>query len=143
VPSCLFPSGFRAKTLRVSYFPHTCYMSCPSHPSDLITPIICCVVDLRHVKEPYEHDRCSSAKLSGHVSHPCFICFATRCLLALLTDVPGGRIKVTRIRLIVGLIIPHRTYLTLMKPVREAKARFRAVVPLLLLLLMMIICVEL
>jgi hypothetical protein len=29
------------------------------------------VVDLRHVKEPYEHDRCSSAKFS-HVSHPRF-----------------------------------------------------------------------
>jgi hypothetical protein len=52
------------------------------------------VVDLRHVKEPYEHDRCSSAKFSGHVSHPRFICSATRwCLLALLTDVPGGRIR--------------------------------------------------
>jgi hypothetical protein len=34
------------------------------------------VVDLRHVKEPYEHDRCSSAKFSGHVSHPRFTCFA-------------------------------------------------------------------
>jgi hypothetical protein len=29
------------------------------------------VVDLRHVKEPYEHDRCSSAKFSGHFSS-CF-----------------------------------------------------------------------
>jgi hypothetical protein len=35
------------------------------------------VVDLRHVKEPYEHDRCSSAKFSGHFS-PVFPCFATR-----------------------------------------------------------------
>jgi hypothetical protein len=54
------------------------------------------VVDLRHVKEPYEHDRYSSAKFSGHVSHPRFTCFATRCLLALLTDVPGGRIRLAR-----------------------------------------------
>jgi hypothetical protein len=47
-----------------------------------------------HVKEPYEHDGCSSAKFSGHVSHSCFTCSATRwCLLALLTDVPGGRIR--------------------------------------------------
>jgi hypothetical protein len=28
------------------------------------------VVDLRHVKETYEHDRCSSAKFSGYVSPP-------------------------------------------------------------------------
>jgi hypothetical protein len=50
-------------------------------------------VDLRHAKEP-EHDRYSSAKFSGHVSHPRFTCSATRwCLLALLTDVPGGRIR--------------------------------------------------
>jgi hypothetical protein len=35
------------------------------------------VEDLRHVKEPYEHDRCSSAKFS-HVSHPRFTCFAAR-----------------------------------------------------------------
>jgi hypothetical protein len=27
------------------------------------------VVDLRHVKEPYEHDRYSSEKFSGHVFH--------------------------------------------------------------------------
>jgi hypothetical protein len=52
------------------------------------------VVDLRHIKEPYEHDRCSSAKFSGHVSHPRFTCSAARlCLLALLTNVPGGRIR--------------------------------------------------
>jgi hypothetical protein len=45
------------------------------------------VVDLRHVKEPYEHDKCSSAKFSGHVSHPYFpasllesVVVATRCL---------------------------------------------------------------
>jgi hypothetical protein len=30
-----------------------------------------------HVKEPYEHDRYSSAKFS-HVSHPRFTCFAAR-----------------------------------------------------------------
>jgi hypothetical protein len=46
--------------------------------------------------------------ISGHVSHPLFTCSATRCLLALLTDVSGGRSRVTRIRLIVGLITPHR-----------------------------------
>jgi hypothetical protein len=52
------------------------------------------VVDLRHVKEPYEHDWCSSEKISGHVSHPRFTCSDTRwCLLALLTDDPGGRIR--------------------------------------------------
>jgi hypothetical protein len=33
---------------------------------------------------------------------------------------------VARTRLIVGLITPHRIYLTIMKPVREAKARSRA-----------------
>jgi hypothetical protein len=73
------------------------------------------VVCLRHVKELYEHERCSSAKFSGHVSHLCFICFATRCLLALLTDASGGRIRMTRTRLIMGLITPHRTYLTITK----------------------------
>jgi predicted small integral membrane protein len=36
------------------------------------------VVDLRHVKEPYKYDRCSSAKFSGHVSHPRFTCVAAR-----------------------------------------------------------------
>jgi hypothetical protein len=59
--------------------------------------------------------RCSSAKFSGHVSHPCFICFAIKCLLALLTDVSVGRIKMTRTRLIVGLITSHHTYLTITK----------------------------
>jgi hypothetical protein len=73
---------------------------------------------------------CSSAKFSGHVSHPRFTFLATMCLLALLTDVPGGRIRVARIRLIVGLITPYRIYLTIMKPIREAKARSRALVPL-------------
>jgi hypothetical protein len=34
---------------------------------------------------------------------------------------------VARTRLIVGLITPHRIYLIIMKPVREAKARSRAV----------------
>jgi hypothetical protein len=92
-------------------------------------------IDLRYVKEPYEHDRCSSAKFSGHVPHPRFTCFATRCLPALLTDVPGGRIEVTRTMLIVGLITPHRTYLTIKKPVREAKARFRTVVPLMMMMM--------
>jgi hypothetical protein len=33
---------------------------------------------------------------------------------------------VARIRLIVRLITPRRIYLTIMKPVREAKARSRA-----------------
>jgi hypothetical protein len=33
---------------------------------------------MRHVKESYEHDRYSSAKFSGHVSHPRFTCFAAR-----------------------------------------------------------------
>jgi hypothetical protein len=52
------------------------------------------VVDLRHIKEPYEHDRCSSVKFSDHVSQPRFTCSATRwCLLSLLKDVPGGRIR--------------------------------------------------
>jgi hypothetical protein len=41
------------------------------------TPSLGGEVDLRHVKEPYEHDRCSSAKFS-HVSHPHFTCFAAR-----------------------------------------------------------------
>jgi hypothetical protein len=36
-------------------------------------------------------------------------------MLALLTDVCGGRIRMTRTRLIVGLITPHRTYLTVTK----------------------------
>jgi hypothetical protein len=35
--------------------------------------------------------------------------------MAFLTDVSGGRIRMTRIRLIVGLITPHRTYLTITK----------------------------
>jgi hypothetical protein len=44
---------------------------------------------------------------------------SARCLLALLRDVSGGRIRMTRIRLIVGLIIPHRTYLTITKTCKE------------------------
>jgi hypothetical protein len=48
--------------------------------------------------------------------------FAARC--------PWWSYQVARIRLIVGLITPHRIYLTIMKPVKEAKARSRAVVPL-------------
>jgi hypothetical protein len=44
--------------------------------------------------------------------------FANRC--------PWWSYQVARIRLIVGLITPHRIYLTIMKPVREAKARSRA-----------------
>jgi hypothetical protein len=39
----------------------------------------------------------------------------TRYLLALLTDVAGGRIRMTRTRLIVGLITPHHIYLTITK----------------------------
>jgi hypothetical protein len=48
--------------------------------------------------------------------------FANRC--------PWWSYQVARTRLIVGLITPHLIYLTIMKPVREAKARSRAVVPL-------------
>jgi hypothetical protein len=55
-----------------------------------------------------------------------------------VTDVPVGLIRVPRTRLIVGLITPHLTYLTIMKPVREAKARCRAVVPLMIMMMMMI-----
>jgi hypothetical protein len=33
--------------------------------------------DLRHVKEPYKYDRCSSAKFRGHFSHV-FLSFAAR-----------------------------------------------------------------
>jgi hypothetical protein len=59
---------------------------------------------------------------SAAISHLCFICFATRCLLALLTDVSGGRIKMTRTRLIVGLITSHRTHLTITK-IRKGRPR--------------------
>jgi hypothetical protein len=68
-----------------------------------------------HVKEPYEHDRYSSAKFSCYVSHPRFICFTTSCLLALLTDVSSGRIRMTRSRLIVRLVTSHHTYLIITK----------------------------
>jgi hypothetical protein len=43
-------------------------------------------------------------------------------MVALLTDVPGGRIRVARTRLIVGLITPHRTYLTITK-IRKGRPR--------------------
>jgi hypothetical protein len=45
--------------------------------------------------------------------------FANRC--------PGWSYQVARTRLIVGLITPHRIYLNNRKPVREAKARSRAI----------------
>jgi hypothetical protein len=48
--------------------------------------------------------------------------FAYRC--------PWWSYQVARTRLIVGLITPQRIYLTIMNPVRETKARSRAVVPL-------------
>jgi hypothetical protein len=67
------------------------------------------------LKNPMSMIDASSAKFSGHVSHPCFTCFATRCLLALLTDVSGGRIRTIRTRSIVGLIAPHRTHLIITK----------------------------
>jgi hypothetical protein len=64
--------------------------------------------------------------LVGKIQRPCFSpvfhLFATRCLLALLTDVSGGRIRMTINRLIVGLITPHSTYLTITKP-RKGRPR--------------------
>jgi hypothetical protein len=44
-------------------------------------------------------------RMLGKIQRPCFS--STRCLLALLTDVPDGRIRVATTRLIVGLITPH------------------------------------
>jgi hypothetical protein len=84
--------------------------------------------EVKPSKEPYEHehDRCSSVKFSRHVSHPCFSYsaagFANRC--------PWWSRQVARTRLIMGLITSHCIYVTIMKPVKEAKARSRAVVPL-------------
>jgi hypothetical protein len=43
-------------------------------------------------------------------------------MLAMLTDVSGGQIKMTRTRLIVGLITSHRTYLTFTK-IRKGRPR--------------------
>jgi hypothetical protein len=69
--------------------------------------------------------------LVGKIQRPCFspafhllrhsvvsAGFADRC--------PWWSYQVARTRLIVGLITPHRIYLTIMKPVREAKARSRS-----------------
>jgi hypothetical protein len=50
-------------------------------------------------------------------------------------DVSGGRIRMTRTRLIVGLIIHIVIYLTVTKPVREAKARLWAVAPLMMMMM--------
>jgi hypothetical protein len=47
-----------------------------------------------------------------------------------VTDVPGGHIRVARTRLILGLITPYCIYITIMKLVKESKARSRAAVPL-------------
>jgi hypothetical protein len=69
--------------------------------------------------------RCSSAKFSGHVSHPRFTCFATRFLLALLKDVPDGRIRWLEPGWSWGW--KPTSYIPIIKPVREAKARSRAV----------------
>jgi hypothetical protein len=44
--------------------------------------------------------------------------FLTRVSPASLLDVSGGRIKMTRIRLIVGLISSDRTYLTITKTIK-------------------------
>jgi hypothetical protein len=49
--------------------------------------------------------------LVGKIQRPCFS--PVILLLALLTDVPGGRIRMTRSRLIVGLITPYRPHLTI------------------------------
>jgi hypothetical protein len=69
--------------------------------------------------------------LVGKIQQPCFspafhllrhkvvsAGFANRC--------PWWSYQVARTRLIVGLITPYCIYLTIMKPVREAKARSRA-----------------
>jgi hypothetical protein len=71
---------------------------------------------------------------SAVISHPCFISFATVCLLALLRDVSGGRIRMTRIWLIVGLITSHRTYLTITKTRKGGQGPRRAVVPLMMMM---------
>jgi hypothetical protein len=71
---------------------------------------------------------------SAAIAHPCFTCFATRCLLALLTDVSGGRIRMTRMRLIMGLITSHRTYLTITKTRKGGQGPSRAVVPLMMMM---------
>jgi hypothetical protein len=89
------------------------------------------------LKNPTSTTDASSAKFNGHVSHPCSTCFATRCLLALLTDVSGGRIRMTRTRFIVGLITPHRTYLTITKTRKGGQGPIRAVVPLMMMVMMM------
>jgi hypothetical protein len=67
-------------------------------------------------------------------------CFATRGLLALLTDVSGGRIRMTRSRLTVGLITPHRTCLTITKTHKGGQGQIRAVVPLMMMMTFTNIC---
>jgi hypothetical protein len=70
---------------------------------------------------PYEHDRCSLAKFSGHFS-PVFPCFAMRVsgsyyYMSLMAE-SGCLEQVDR-----GADNPTSFYKTIMKPVREAKAR--------------------
>jgi hypothetical protein len=52
-------------------------------------------------------------------------------------DVSGGWIRMTRTRLIVGLITHIVIYLIVTKPVREAKARLWALAPLMMMMMMM------
>jgi hypothetical protein len=51
-------------------------------------------------------------------------------------DVSGGLISMTRTRLIMGLTTHIVIYLTVTKPVREAKARLWAVAPLMMMMMM-------
>jgi hypothetical protein len=72
-------------------------LTCPRLPSEGKYSRRAHVVDLRHVKEPYEHEK----MLLGKIQRPCFspVFHLLRYLLSMVVpplDVSGGRIRMTR-----------------------------------------------
>jgi hypothetical protein len=74
----------------------------------------------------HELNVCSFSNITSHRHR--LVLFVKHSALHILTSnrCPWWSYQVARTRLIVGLITPHGIYLTIMKPVREAKARSRA-----------------
>jgi hypothetical protein len=79
-------------------------------------------VDLWHVKEPYEHEQMLCRQNSAAM-------FLTRVSPASPLDVSGGRIRMTRIGLIMGLITARSKYLTITKTRKGGQGLTWAVVP--------------
>jgi hypothetical protein len=71
------------------------------------------VVDLRHVKEPYEHEKMLVGKIQRPYFSPVFHLLRDKISMVVSPrDVSGGRIRMARSRLIVGLITYIVIYLS-------------------------------